>query len=107
MTRVDHALAGLTPGEWLARLRRLRQPLRRRVASIVWWDYFSQRLARDARHELDELVTMPQPFLKRWRLERGLVKVGYDPERARRRVASGGYAPVRERPAATPAAGGE
>ena len=93
------SLAALTPGEWLARIRKLREPVKSRVASIVWMDFFSARLARDRWPHLDRYLDKPYVKVDRNLIAAGLVAVGYDAGRAVRRVASKEYE-VSNRPGA-------
>jgi hypothetical protein len=79
-----------TPEQWVERVRAVRgQALRIKVACIVWWDWFGQRLVSGRWAHLDELVNAYWVGLlvDPKDLERALVAVGYPVRVARKRAA--------------------
>jgi hypothetical protein len=79
------SLRALSPQEWRTRCLTLPEPLRYAVARVVWWEYFGGRLHGKAWHDLDDLIARTD-IVTDAALIAGLVKVGWTPERAERRV---------------------
>lgn len=77
---------------WRAACMRLPPLLRGAVASIVWWDFFSIRGGEPGMRyrapwsDLDDLIQDKPPMLEPARIERGLVRVGYTPWHAHKRM---------------------
>jgi hypothetical protein len=70
----------VTPAEWARRVNMIKSiPTRLQVASIVWWDHFSNRQANEAWPHLDALVNAYRPGIKvnQKQTARALAKVGY------------------------------
>lgn len=74
------ALKELPPSEWLRRIETLEtRKLRRAVACVVWWDFFSSRISTERWADLDgylkgSSLSLPLPLMCA-----GLIAVGYTP----------------------------
>lgn len=78
-----------TPEKWLSVLAEVKpEARRRRVACIVWWDYFGHRLVPKRWGHLDALIEMPYVHHSLHGIYNGLRRVGYTPWAALRRLSS-------------------
>lgn len=77
-------LRARSPQEWRERIDRIPYEFRLAIASIVWWDFFSEREVKERWDELDEYVDAfyvrshandaPHPIIKQY-----LAELGYSP----------------------------
>jgi hypothetical protein len=72
---------------WPAYIAALPEASQVPVASIIWWDYFSQRVSAHRRSELDHWINQKMPEHEDLQATiAGLVAVGFTARRARQRV---------------------
>lgn len=75
---------------WPAYIAALPEASQVPVASIVWWDYFAQRISAHRHSELDHWVNRQMPAHEDLDATiTGLILVGYSARRARERVMKG------------------
>ncbi len=70
-------LAAQTPDVWRAQIAMIPIPLRHHVACVVWWDYFSSRVGKNAWHHLDDWLLEPVTPVDSDQLAAALWAVGY------------------------------
>lgn len=88
-TEREHTLSELkakSPAQWRKEISVLEEPVRSRVACIVWWDYFGGRKVSDRWPHLDEYVNVPYTPAPREAVTMALKKVGYSEKHAIRRA---------------------
>lgn len=76
----------ITPEEWATRIEALEEPLRTRVACLVWWDFFAQRIVSQRWANLDPYLRDQGYEVPSNTLVDGMHTVGYTPLQAFRRV---------------------
>ena len=79
----------VSPEQWRRRIDTLNEPLRTKVACLIWWDFFSGRQVTDRWPHLDDLVAnhsrLPDDF-NRNDLVIALCNTGYSPYEAAKRI---------------------
>lgn len=82
------ALGARSPGVWREMIDTLEEPLRNRVATVIWWDFFGTRPTRTKWPHLDDIIDAT------WddsptddEVIQGLIDMGYSVYRAWDRIA--------------------
>lgn len=77
--RARRQLSTIPPEVWRDRIDALPTSVRKAAASIIWWDYFSERTSGERWPHLDDLLTQPigDPPLEA--IEAALIACGYPP----------------------------
>ena len=88
--RVKVPLSKRTPEEWVERIKELPAALQPAISRVIWWDYFGNRISKDAWPHLDEMREEPMGEVGEKVQIAALVKLGYKRSIASNRV---GYVP--------------
>jgi len=76
----------IAPPEWRERIKCLPWRLQPGVASVIWWDFFSQQVSVCRWPDLDDLINVTQPDISDDELINGLILLGWSRAAARRRI---------------------
>jgi len=80
------SLSKKSPEAWAADIELLPDSIKRIIAKIVWWDYFSIRSVSKRWPHLDPYINTPAEEATDEEILKGLEAVGFTPEKARWRM---------------------
>jgi len=76
--------------EWLHNLKKVKPTIRRPVAKLIWWDFFSGRPCTNRAEGFDEYLVPDTTEYPLNKIMNGLIKVGYSREIAKARLSGKG-----------------
>jgi len=84
--QIKRELSEREPEEWLRIIKTFRGNLRTRLACLVWWDFYSLRLAGQRWDNLDPFLAATHADCCQDRLKAALLKCGYSETMATQRT---------------------
>ena len=85
-TKRDEPLHERCPEEWLKRIKELPSEIQPVIAKVVWWDHYGSQTRANAWHNLDDIRKKPSGKIPEVDQIKALIKLGYDPHKASRRI---------------------
>jgi hypothetical protein len=85
---IKRELAGREPSEWLSLILEFKEPLRTRLACLVWWDFYGIKQAKDRGGNLDHFLIAPHVDCDHDKLIKAMIYCGYSQSMAAHRLSS-------------------
>ena len=86
--QIKRELAGRDPAEWLSLILEFKEPLRTRLACLVWWDFYGIKEAKNRSNNLDHFLIAPHVDCDHDKLIKALIYCGYSESMAAHRLSS-------------------
>jgi hypothetical protein len=85
---IKRELAGRDPVEWLSLILEFKDPLRTRLACLVWWDFYGIKEAKNRSGNLDHFLLAPHVDCDQEKIIKAMIYCGYSESMAAHRLSS-------------------
>jgi len=96
-TQIKAELRQVKPDDWLIMIKAFSEPLRTRLANLIWWDFCGERIGTERWHNLDLYLNAPHVDCDVDELKKALMYCGYSEQMATARVKPNIFLPVMRR----------
>jgi len=96
-TQIKAELRQVKPDDWLIMIKSFNEPIRTRLANVIWWDFYGERMGSERWGNLDLYLNAPYIPCDQDELRKALVYCGYSEAMATFRTKQNIFIPAARR----------